>query len=81
MMFFVFTLRLTFFMIVTGFALYSEGSGRDSWQYKVFGWVFSFFPNSQDVHTFHHLGMWGWSASSSCISTPRCAKTSCRARP
>jgi Ni/Fe-hydrogenase 1 B-type cytochrome subunit len=20
--------------------------------------VFSIFPNSQDVHTYHHLGMW-----------------------
>lgn len=46
------------FMICTGFALYSEGAGIDSWQYKLFGWVFAIFPNSQDVHTFHHLGMW-----------------------
>ncbi|WP_370678267.1 Ni/Fe-hydrogenase, b-type cytochrome subunit [Pleomorphomonas sp. PLEO] len=45
-------------MIVTGFALYSEGAGRDSWQAKAFGWVFSIWPNSQDVHTIHHLGMW-----------------------
>ncbi len=57
MMFGVFTLG-TLFMIVTGFALYSEGAGRESWQYKIFGWVFSLFPNSQDVHTLHHLGMW-----------------------
>ncbi len=45
-------------MIITGFALYSEGTGRDSWQAKVFGWVFDIWPNSQDVHTLHHLGMW-----------------------
>jgi Ni/Fe-hydrogenase 1 B-type cytochrome subunit len=45
-------------MIVTGFALYSEGAGRDSWQAKLFGWVFDIWPNSQDVHTLHHLGMW-----------------------
>ena len=45
-------------MIITGFALYSEGAGRDSWQAKVFGWVFDIWPNSQDVHTLHHLGMW-----------------------
>jgi Ni/Fe-hydrogenase 1 B-type cytochrome subunit len=57
MMFFLFTLT-TIFMICTGFALYSEGAGRSSWQYKAFGWVFSIFPNSQDVHTFHHLGLW-----------------------
>ncbi len=46
------------FMICTGFALYSEGTGIDSWQHSLFGWVFGIFPNSQDVHTFHHLGMW-----------------------
>jgi Ni/Fe-hydrogenase 1 B-type cytochrome subunit len=57
MMFSVFTLG-TLFMICTGFALYSEGAGRSGWQYKLFGWVFSIFPNSQDVHTYHHLGMW-----------------------
>jgi Ni/Fe-hydrogenase 1 B-type cytochrome subunit len=45
-------------MIITGFALYSEGTGRDSWQAKMFGWVFDIWPNSQDVHTLHHLGMW-----------------------
>jgi Ni/Fe-hydrogenase 1 B-type cytochrome subunit len=56
-MFFMVTLPL-FFMVITGFALYSEGAGRDSWEYKLFGWVFSIFPNSQDVHTLHHLGMW-----------------------
>ena len=56
-MFFMVTLPM-FFMVITGFALYSEGTGRDSWEYKLFGWVFSIFPNSQDVHTLHHLGMW-----------------------
>jgi len=56
-MFFLFTL-MTIFMIATGFALYSEGTGIDSWQHKLFGWVFSLWPNSQDVHTWHHLGLW-----------------------
>ena len=56
-MFFMFTL-FTVFMIFTGFALYSEGAGIDSWQAKLAGWVFTLFPNSQDVHTLHHLGMW-----------------------
>lgn len=46
------------FMIVTGFALYAEGEGIDSWQYGLFGWVFDLWPNSQSVHTWHHLGMW-----------------------
>ena len=45
-------------MICTGFALYSEGEGRTSIFYKLFGWVFSIFPNSQDIHTWHHMGMW-----------------------
>lgn len=56
-MFSMYTLT-TAFMIVTGFALYSEGKGIDSWQHKLFGWVFSIWPNSQDVHTWHHLGLW-----------------------
>jgi Ni/Fe-hydrogenase 1 B-type cytochrome subunit len=56
-MFFMYTLT-TIFMIITGFALYSQGEGEGSWQDKLFGWVFSIFPNSQDVHTLHHLGMW-----------------------
>ncbi len=56
-MFFMFTVTIVF-MICTGFALYSEGEGRDGWLAKLFGWVFSIFPNSQDVHTYHHLGMW-----------------------
>lgn len=54
-----FFMLLLVFMVVTGFALYSEGEGRDSWQYALFGWVFSIWPNSQDIHTWHHLGMWG----------------------
>ena len=56
-MFTGFTLFVAF-MIVTGFALYSEGTGIDSWQHELFGWVFAIWPNSQDVHTYHHLGMW-----------------------
>ena len=56
-MFLMFTI-FTVAMIITGFALYSEGTGRDSWQARVFGWVFTIFPNSQDIHTLHHLGMW-----------------------
>lgn len=57
MMFSMFTVPVIF-MIVTGFALYSEGEGIDSWQHEAFGWVFSIWPNSQEVHTLHHLGMW-----------------------
>ena len=48
----------TLFMIVTGFALYAEGQGAESWYFSLFGWVFSVWPNSQDIHSWHHLGMW-----------------------
>ncbi|MBA4178418.1 MAG: Ni/Fe-hydrogenase, b-type cytochrome subunit [Leptothrix sp. (in: Bacteria)] len=57
-MFFAFFL-LTIFMIVTGFALYGEGAQMGSWQERMFGWVIPLFGQSQDVHTWHHLGMWG----------------------
>ena len=56
-MIFVFLLT-TVFMIFTGFALYSEGAQVGSWQDKLFGWVIPLFGQSQDVHTYHHLGMW-----------------------
>jgi Ni/Fe-hydrogenase 1 B-type cytochrome subunit len=48
------------FMIVTGFALYGEGEGMNSWQFRMFSsWVIPLFGQSQDVHTWHHLVMWG----------------------
>lgn len=56
-MFFAVTL-LSIFMISSGFALYAEGQGQDSWQYAMFGWMFDIFTNSQDLHTWHRLGMW-----------------------
>jgi Ni/Fe-hydrogenase 1 B-type cytochrome subunit len=57
-MFFMYVLG-TIFMIVTGFALYGEGAGMGSWQYAYFSsWVIPLFGQSQDVHTWHHLGMW-----------------------
>ncbi len=47
------------FMIITGLALYGEGTGMGSWQYDLFSaWVIPLFGQSQDVHTWHHLGMW-----------------------
>ncbi len=51
-------LMLSIFMIVTGFALYSEGAGAGSWQDTLFGWVIPLFGQSQDVHTWHRMGMW-----------------------
>ena len=49
---------VTLFMIVTGFALYGEGAQMGSWQQRLFGWVIPLFGQSQDVHTWHHLGLW-----------------------
>lgn len=47
------------FMVFTGFALYGEGEGYDSWQYTLFSsWIIPLFGQSQDVHTYHHLVMW-----------------------
>jgi len=47
------------FMIFTGFALYGEGAGYDSWQYTLFSsWIIPLMGQSQDVHTWHHLVMW-----------------------
>lgn len=49
----------TLFMIITGLALYGEGAGMGSWQFNWFSsWVIPLFGQSQDVHTWHHLGMW-----------------------
>lgn len=56
-MFFIFFLT-TVFMIVTGFALYGEGLGAGSWADRLFGWVIPLMGQSQDVHTWHHLGLW-----------------------
>ena len=55
---FVFYVLGTVFMIITGFALYGEGLGRGSWADQLFGWVIPLFGQSQDVHSWHHLGMW-----------------------
>ena len=57
-MFFMYVLG-TVFMICTGFAMYGEDLGMNSWAYKAFSsWVMPLFGDSQNVHTLHHLGMW-----------------------
>jgi Ni/Fe-hydrogenase 1 B-type cytochrome subunit len=57
-MFFMYTLG-TVFMILTGFAMYGEGLGMESWAFKLFSsWVLPLLGYSQNVHTLHHLGMW-----------------------
>jgi Ni/Fe-hydrogenase 1 B-type cytochrome subunit len=57
-MFFMYVLG-TLFMICTGFALYGEGLGMNSWAWAAFtSWVMPLLGYSQAVHTWHHLGMW-----------------------
>ncbi len=56
-MFFMFTLTCVF-MILTGGAMYAEAAGAGSWQHTLFGWVLNLFTNSQNLHTWHHVGMW-----------------------
>ncbi len=47
------------FMIITGLALYGEGTQAGSWAHTMFtSWVVPLFGQSQDVHTFHNLGMY-----------------------
>jgi len=49
------------FLIVcaTGFALYGEGLGTQSWAARWFGWIIvAFGGNSLTVHNWHRLGMW-----------------------
>jgi Ni/Fe-hydrogenase 1 B-type cytochrome subunit len=56
-MFFFIALGMPF-MIITGFALYSEGAGRGGWMDWAFGWVIPLFGSSLDVHMWHRMGMW-----------------------
>lgn len=57
-MFLLFVIPLIL-QILTGFALYAEGAGTDSWWFAAFGWVFGLFGNNSfAVHTIHHLIMW-----------------------
>lgn len=53
-----FNTLLGLFMIVTGFALYSEGLGMDSWADIGFGWALPLLGGSQQVRMLHELGMW-----------------------
>ena len=59
LMMFVGYFLVSIFMLVTGFALYGEGLQTGSWADKMFGWVIPLMGQSQDVHTWHHMGMWG----------------------
>jgi Ni/Fe-hydrogenase 1 B-type cytochrome subunit len=54
----LFNVILGLFMVCTGFALYSQGTGAGSWADKWFGWVFTLVPSSQEVRMWHYFGMW-----------------------
>lgn len=56
-MFFMFLIPLVL-LLLTGFALFSEGEGIQSLWYKAFGWVFLVLGDSMTVHTVHHVLMW-----------------------
>ena len=54
----IFNVFVAFFMVCTGFALYSQGTGAGSWADTLFGWVFVLQASSQTVRMWHLLGMW-----------------------
>lgn len=46
-------------MSISGFALYGEGLGADSWAARLLGWVITLVGgNSLSLHGWHRLGMW-----------------------
>jgi Ni/Fe-hydrogenase 1 B-type cytochrome subunit len=57
-MFFMYLLGAVW-MIFSGLALYGEGAGMDSWQFRFFtSWLQPLVGDSQQLHTYHRLGMW-----------------------
>jgi Ni/Fe-hydrogenase 1 B-type cytochrome subunit len=47
------------FIMLTGLALFGEGTQEGSWQYDWFSsWITPLFGQPQDVRTWHHLAMW-----------------------
>jgi Ni/Fe-hydrogenase 1 B-type cytochrome subunit len=57
-MFFMYLLGAVW-IILSGFALYGEGAGMASWQFRFFtSWLQPLVGDSQALHTYHRLGMW-----------------------
>lgn len=57
-MFFMYLLGAVW-MVLSGFALYGEGAGMGSWQFRFFtSWLQPLVGDSQQLHTYHRLGMW-----------------------
>ena len=54
----LFNTVLGLFMILSGFALYSEGLGLGSWADTWFGWFIPVMKGSQNLRMWHELGMW-----------------------
>lgn len=55
---FTFFLIPILFELITGFAMYAEAGPKDAPLFRLFEWVIALFPNTQDLHTWHHAGMW-----------------------
>jgi Ni/Fe-hydrogenase 1 B-type cytochrome subunit len=55
---FFFNTLVSIFMILTGFALYSQGLGEGSWADLAFGWVIPLLGGGAAVRSWHLLGMW-----------------------
>jgi Ni/Fe-hydrogenase 1 B-type cytochrome subunit len=53
-----FNVIVALFMVCTGFALYSQGTGAGSWADTLSGWVFVLEASSQTVRMWHLMGMW-----------------------
>lgn len=58
LMMFLFVIGGAVWMMLTGFALYSEGAGYSHWTDTLFGWVIPFAGGSLQVHMLHRAGMW-----------------------
>ena len=56
-MFFMFLLPLLV-LLLTGFALFAEQMGINTWWYALFGWVFQVLGDSMTVRTWHQFAMW-----------------------
>lgn len=57
-MFFMYLLG-SVWMILSGFALYGEGTGMGTWQFTYFtSWLQPLVGDSQMLHTLHRFGMW-----------------------
>lgn len=45
-------------LLITGYAMYAEVAGHESWLYAMFGWTINITANTIDLHTIHRFSMW-----------------------